>query len=140
MPKARVETWQANAEGHYDIQRPDELPEHNLRGSFQTDAQGRFAYRSIRPGPVAVPSDGPVGALLARLGRGTTTPAHVCLRVTAPGFQTLTTQIFDAHDPTLADDALFAVRHGLAVPFERDGDGWRLRLELRLAPAREATR
>ena len=140
VPRARAEVWQANADGYYDIQRPDELPEHNLRGSFRANAQGRFGFRSIRPGPVAVPSDGPVGALLARLGRGTMTPAHLCLRVTAPGYETLTTQIFDARDPMLAEDTLFAVRQGLAVPFEREGDGWRLRLELCLAPSKEAKR
>ena len=37
-PGATVETWQANAEGHYENQQPDRQPDFNLRGVFVADA------------------------------------------------------------------------------------------------------
>ncbi|WP_349371791.1 dioxygenase [Salinarimonas sp.] len=131
---ARVETWQANGEGVSDLQDPDGQPEHNLRGVFRTDAEGRVSFRTIRPGCYRVPVDGPVGALLARLGRSAVTPAHLNFRVSARGYETLTTQIFDAADPALAADAIFAVRAGLAAPFARAGEGWSVALTFALAP------
>jgi hydroxyquinol 1,2-dioxygenase len=60
---AEVEVWHANAEGRYENQDPDNQPEHNLRGRFTTDAQGRFHFRSIRPAGYSLPDDGPVGQL-----------------------------------------------------------------------------
>lgn len=131
---ARVETWQVDRDGVSDLQDPDGQPEHNLRGVFRTDAEGRVSFRTIRPGCYRVPVDGPVGALLARLGRSPVTPAHLNFRVSAAGYETLTTQIFDADDPALAADAIFAVRAGLAARFERAGEGWSAALTLALAP------
>lgn len=131
---ARVETWQANAAGLFDNQAPDSLPEHNLRGVFRADACGRVTYRAERPGAYRAPTDGPVGALLARLGRAALTPAHLSFRVTAPGFEPLVTRIFDAADPDLGADVVFAVRHGLTAPFQRHGEGWRTEIVLVLAP------
>lgn len=135
---ARVETWQANRDGVSDLQDPDGQPEHNLRGVFRTDADGRVAWRTIRPGAYAAPADGPVGALLSRLGRGAATPAHLNFRISVRGYEPLTTQIFDADDPALAHDAIFAVRAGLAVPFRREAEGWSVALDFALAPATAA--
>ena len=47
---ADVEVWHANAEGRYENQDPDNQPEHNLRGRFTADAQGRFHFRTIQIG------------------------------------------------------------------------------------------
>ena len=38
---ARVDVWQANGAGYYDVQQPDMQPELNLRGLFVTDQHGR---------------------------------------------------------------------------------------------------
>ena len=67
LPIAGAEaiTWQANAEGYYENQQPDLQPEHNLRGLFRTDADGRFHYRSVMPSGYGVPDDGPVGVYVA---------------------------------------------------------------------------
>ena len=101
VPGARVETWQANAQGFYENQQPDLQPEHNLRGHFLADDAGQLTYRTVRPAGYDVPKDGPLGDLLARLGAPLCRPAHIYFQITAPGFETLTTQIFDSEDENL---------------------------------------
>ena len=123
---AEVVTWQANAEGFYENQQPDLQPEHNLRGLFRTDTDGRFHYRSIMPSGYGVPDDGPVGRLLAKAGYPLHRPANLHFVVRAKGFETITTHIYDANDPHLGEDALFGVRPELIVCFEPTGiDGQR---------------
>ena len=144
VPAASVETWQANGDGLYENQQPDRQPEHNLRGRFACDAQGRFTYRSVMPRGYALPTDGPVGRLLCALNLPAMRPAHVHFRVSAPGFETLTTQIFDRADPAIGRDPVFGVRPGLLAEFrtippeERHGAGGRsLDLDLVLCPERQ---
>jgi hydroxyquinol 1,2-dioxygenase len=119
IPGALVEVWHANAEGRYENQDPDNQPEHNLRGRFTTDAQGRFFFRTIRPGGYALPDDGPVGQLARRLGLSLDRPAHIHFAVSAPGHRRLITAIFDGADPAIARDALFAVKPALIAAFDR---------------------
>ncbi|QRM57633.1 dioxygenase [Sinorhizobium sp. BG8] len=120
---AEVITWQANAEGIYENQQPDLQPEHNLRGLFRTDAEGRFHYRSVMPGGYGVPDDGPVGRLLSAAGYPLRRPAHLHFVVRAKDFEPITTHLYDAGDPHLAEDALFGVRPELIRPFEAVREG-----------------
>ncbi|WP_062221048.1 dioxygenase family protein [Aureimonas sp. D3] len=114
---ALVEVWHANAKGLYENQDPDHQPEHNLRGRFRTDGQGRFRFASVKPGGTTLPTGGPVGRLAERLGLRLNRPAHIHFRVSAAGFQTLTTQIFDKADAAVRDDAIFGVKPGLMAEF-----------------------
>ncbi|MCS6926912.1 MAG: hydroxyquinol 1,2-dioxygenase, partial [Candidatus Binatia bacterium] len=90
IPGAQIDTWQADAEGLYDVQRP-ELNGMRLRGKFRTDAQGRFWFWTIKPTSYPVPTDGPVGQMLLNLGRHPYRPAHIHTIVSAPGFVPVTT-------------------------------------------------
>ncbi|MFM2356735.1 MAG: hypothetical protein RLZZ528_2471 [Pseudomonadota bacterium] len=119
---ADVEVWHANAEGRYENQDPDSQPEHNLRGRFLADAEGRFHFRTIRPGGYALPDDGPVGQLARRLGLSLDRPAHIHFAVNAVGYRRLVTAIFDGSDPAIDRDALFAVKPGLVGQFRPEGD------------------
>jgi len=105
---ATVEAWQANAEGVYENQEPDRQPEHNLRGRLTADAEGRFRFLSVKPAGYSLPSDGPGGMLLRRLGLPLSRPAHINIRVSAKGYDTLTTHIFDRADPAIDRDAIHA--------------------------------
>lgn len=116
---AEIITWQANAEGYYENQQPDLQPEFNLRGLFRPDQDGKFHYRTVRPAGYGVPGDGPVGRLFAQAGYPLHRPAHLHFVVRAPGFETITTHIYDAEDPRLGEDALFGVRPELVHPFEQ---------------------
>jgi hydroxyquinol 1,2-dioxygenase len=120
---AEVEVWHANAAGRYENQDPDNQPEHNLRGRFLADAEGRFQFHTIRPGGYSLPDDGPVGRLARRLGLSLDRPAHIHFAVSAPAHRRLVTAIFDGSDPAIARDALFAVKPGLIGDFGKPGSG-----------------
>lgn len=133
IPQAQVEVWHANALGRYENQDPDLQPEFNLRGRFTADSAGHVTFETIKPRGYALPEDGPVGRLLMALGLRLERPAHLHFRVTAPGIQTLTTHIFDRHDPAIDRDALFGVRPELLADFRAspsDAGGARHDLDL----------
>ncbi|WP_207101744.1 dioxygenase [Paracoccus shandongensis] len=143
LPGAVIEVWHANAAGIYENQQPDCQPEFNLRGKLRADGKGRFTFLSVKPGGYALPSDGPVGRLMAALGCPLDRPAHIHFRVTVPGHQTLTTHIFDRADPAIGRDAVFGVRPALLADFRaiRTEAGTRehlLDLKLALCPLRQA--
>jgi hydroxyquinol 1,2-dioxygenase len=131
---ARVEVWQADDDGFYDVQYAD-LDEPRGRGHLFTDDDGRFWFESVKPVAYPIPSDGPVGELLDAGGRGPMRPAHVHFMVSAPGYQRLITHIFVDGDEYLDSDAVFGVRSTLIAPFVRDGDRWTMNCELVLAPS-----
>ena len=134
---ALIEVWQANAEGLYENQEPDRQPDLNLRGKFRADRAGGFSFRSVKPKGYGLPEDGPVGRLMNGLGFRLERPAHLHFRVTAPGYQTLTTHVFDADDPAIERDALFSVKPDLRARFVAAGTEadrrWSLALRLVLA-------
>lgn len=114
---AVLETWQANAEGHYENQQPDRQPDFNLRGTFAADDTGTVRYRTVKPAGYSVPDDGPVGKLLGSLGYPLRRPAHLQFIVRAPGFDTITTHVYDRRDPQVAEDAILGVRPELLGDF-----------------------
>ncbi|KAI5864611.1 aromatic compound dioxygenase [Durotheca rogersii] len=119
---ASLDVWLAGPNGLYEQQDPD-VPDMNLRGRFRTDEAGRYALRCLRPTAYPIPEDGPAGRLLTLLDRQPYRPAHIHFIVEAPGHHSLTTQYFDADDPHISDDTVFAVKKELLVRFqERTGD------------------
>ena len=60
---AEVDVWHASPVGLYENQDPEQA-EMNLRGKFTTDADGRFAFRSVMMIGYPIPTDGVVGRLL----------------------------------------------------------------------------
>jgi len=77
----------------------------------------------VHPEAYPIPDDGPVGELLAALGRGTMRPAHVHFMVSAPGYRTLVTHVFTADSEHLGDDAVFGVKQSLIADFDRHEAG-----------------
>ena len=119
---AVLDVWSGDGEGNYDMQLPGQT-EMLARGKLRTDAEGRYRFRSIRPASYPVPTDGPVGAMLGRMGRHPFRPGHIHMIVSAPGFQTVTTQLFVAGDPYLDSDAVFGVKNSLVIEFQRHEPG-----------------
>lgn len=118
IANALLDVWQADSEGLYDSQRP-EAGELHMRGRFRTDSQGRYQVRTTRPVAYSIPTDGPVGDMLRASDRSSWRPAHTHFVVSAPGYQPVTTHIFDDKDPYLVSDAVFAVKPSLMRTFER---------------------
>jgi hydroxyquinol 1,2-dioxygenase len=122
IPGAQIDTWQADAEGFYDVQRPN-LNGMRLRGKFHTDAQGRFWFWTVKPTEYPIPTDGPVGQMLLNMGRHPYRPAHIHTIVSAPGFEPVTTHLFVEGDRYLDSDAVFGVKDSLVVDFVRHEPG-----------------
>jgi hydroxyquinol 1,2-dioxygenase len=113
---AELDVWQNGDNQLYAVQ-DTEAPEDHLRGRYLTDADGSYAFLAVRPVPYTIPHDGPVGHMLDTTGRHPWRPAHIHLIVRAPGFQTLTTHIFDSASDYLDSDAVFAVKPSLERTF-----------------------
>ncbi len=119
---AKIDVWQANDEGFYDVQQKGLQPDFNLRGVFRTGADGRYWFKAVKPKFYPIPDDGPVGQLLARLGRHPYRPAHLHYILEAPGYETLVTHIFDPDDPYIHSDAVFGVKESLLAEFRHVTD------------------
>jgi len=116
---ACIEVWQSAANGQYEGQDPQQ-PAGNLRAKLSSDAEGYYAFRTIKPTAYPIPTDGPVGQLLQALGRHPYRPAHVHFKVSAPGCETLVTELFGDGDPYLDSDAVFGVKNSLVIKFQRN--------------------
>jgi len=79
---AVVDVWHANPLGGYSFFDPSQ-PKYNLRRRIETDAEGRYRFRSILPAGYACPPEGPTQRLLDQLGRHGRRPAHIHFFVTA---------------------------------------------------------
>jgi len=124
---ARIDVWCDNADGFYSVQQPEEQPKWNNRGIFTTGPDGHYSFRGIKPVSYPIPDDGPVGKMLAALGRHPFRPAHMHFLITAPGYDTVVTHTFVDGDPYLTSDAVFGVKESLITDF-KPGSGdtdWR---------------
>lgn len=122
VPGATLEVWQTNDDGFYDVQQKDIQPEHNLRGRFTAERDGRYWFRTVKPRFYPIPDDGPVGRLLRDIGRHPNRAAHLHFIVTAPGYQRIVTHIFTPDCPYLAEDAVFGVKRDLVAEFRKVDD------------------
>jgi protocatechuate 3,4-dioxygenase, alpha subunit len=133
VPDALVETWQADPQGrfaHPDDPRGPGRSGSGFRGFGRcpTDAQGRWAVRTVKPGPLPAPD-------------GSAEAPHLDVSVFARGLLArLVTRIYfpdeaeaNAADPLLASITDPQVRARLVAI--ADGDG--LRFDIRLQGARE---
>lgn len=142
---ATLDIWSGDGEGVYDMQT--ETGEMAARARIRTDDQGRYWFWSIKPTYYPVPVDGPVGRMLAGMGRHPNRPGHIHMMVYAPGHVKLTTHLFVANSPYIDSDAVFGVRPSLIVDFESHAAGqapdgrvmdkpyWSAHYDFRLEPA-----
>jgi hydroxyquinol 1,2-dioxygenase len=122
VPGARLEVWQADEDGFYDVQYAG-LEQARARATMQSDADGSYHFRSIVANSYPIPHDGPVGKLLTALGRHPWRPAHLHFMITAAGYETLITHVFRDGDTYLDSDAVFGVRESLIADWVRHAPG-----------------
>jgi catechol 1,2-dioxygenase len=130
---AIVDVWHANTKGGYSFFDPSQS-KYNLRRRIETDAEGRYRFRSILPSGYACPPGGQTQALLDQLGRHGNRPAHIHFFVSAPDYRQLTTQINIDGDEYLHDDFAFATRDELIPPVARVEDAAKIHAEGLNAP------
>jgi len=83
---ALLDVWQADAQGRY-FDAVD--TQYRLRGQVLSDKNGQWTLETIMPGHY---ENGP----------GAWRPSHIHFTVSAPGFKSVTTQLYFAGDPYLA--------------------------------------
>ncbi len=114
--------WHSDGEeGLYDVQKAGAGS--YCRARIRTDANGRYAFRTVQPVSYPVPTDGPVGAMLLKMGRHPCRPAHIHAMLTRDGYRTLITHLFVSGDAYLGSDAVFGVKDSLVVDFVRHEAG-----------------
>jgi protocatechuate 3,4-dioxygenase beta subunit len=100
VPGVLVEVWQANASGRYRHRNDTYLgaidPNFGGCGRCITDAEGRYHYRTVKPGPYPF-----------RNRVNDWRPAHIHYSVFGSGFaQRLITQMYFEGDPLIPHDAV----------------------------------
>jgi protocatechuate 3,4-dioxygenase beta subunit len=96
---AELDIWHADATGDYDNEG------YHLRGIINTDDKGRFEMRSIVPGRY--------------LNGKRYRPSHIHVKLRAPGFPELTTQLYFEGDPYLDGDPF--MHESLVMPHKLAG-------------------
>ena len=85
---AKVELWHCGADGKYD----NTSTEYQFRATTYCDEQGAYEFQTILPVPYDV-------------GNGHFRPAHFHLLISAPGYQSLVTQLYFTGDAYIATDS-----------------------------------
>ena len=122
---AVLDIWQTAPDALYAAQDPSRAS-FNLCGRLTTGDDGRYWFHTRKPVSYTIPGDGPVGAMLTAAGRHNWRPAHIHFMLSAPGYETLVTQLFTDDDPYLGSDAVFGVKDTLVVHYDEADDGLRL--------------
>ncbi len=120
VPGARVEVWEADDEGFYDVQYGGDRIA--ARAHLFTEDDGGYRFWALTPTPYPIPDDGPVGRLLAATSRSPMRAPHLHFMVSAAGRRTLITHIFVAGDDVAAD-SVFGVRDSLIKAFDPQPSG-----------------
>ncbi len=112
-----LDVWEDAPNGIYENLDPDQ-PEYNLRGRFETDETGHYAFVAVRPVPYPIPDDETAGELLRFMGHHPNRPGHMHFIISKDGYRPLISQIYDADSAWLEDDSVFAVKESLIGKFK----------------------
>lgn len=121
VPDARIEVWEADDAGFYDVQYDDGRT--GGRAHLIAGPDGGYRFWAVTPTPYPIPHDGPVGRMLAATGRSPMRASHLHFLVGAPGLRTLVTHIFVRGDDLLDSDTVFGVKDSLVKAFTRHPAG-----------------
>ena len=92
IPNTVVDVWQANNQGQYDNQG------FTLRGFTKSNAQGFYLFETVKPGKY--------------LNGNSFRPSHIHYKISPPGFNTLTTQLYFEGDKSIENDAAASITSG----------------------------
>jgi hydroxyquinol 1,2-dioxygenase len=149
VPGARIEVWEADEDGFYDVQYTDDRV--SGRAHLFSDENGKYSFWGLTPTPYPIPHDGPVGKMLESVGRSPMRASHLHFMVTSPHLRSLVTHIFVEGDDLLKYDTVFGVKQSLIKDFRKqspetqtpdgrmlDGQTWsKVRFDIVLAPEKQ---
>jgi len=92
IPETVIDIWHANAAGQYDNAG------YNLRGITTSNSQGFYMFNTILPGKY--------------LNGNQFRPSHIHFKITPPGFDQLTTQLYFEGDTDIPADAAASIASG----------------------------
>ena len=92
IPNTLIDVWHANHDGDYDNNG------FNLRGQTYSNSQGFYMFETIKPGKYQ--------------NGNSFRPSHIHFKITPPGFDELTTQLYFEGDPDLESDAASSITSG----------------------------
>lgn len=92
IPNAKIDIWHASPNGDYDNDG------FNFRGVTQSNEQGFYLFETLKPGKY--------------LNGSQFRPSHIHFKITAPGFSTLTTQLYFEGDEDIPADAAASINSG----------------------------
>jgi catechol 1,2-dioxygenase len=137
---ARLDFWQADAEGIYDRKGS------HLRGVVITDAEGGYRITTLVPNDYSEHDQDPIGELFRAMGRTNTRAAHIHVKVSVDGELLLTTQLFMPTSQFLERDYVEgAVSDDLTIKIEPEAGApggaelYRAKFDLAVAPRRRST-
>ena len=92
IPDTVIDLWHANDAGAYDNAG------FNLRGKTTSNSQGFYVFTTIKPGKY--------------LNGNQYRPSHIHFKITPPGFDALTTQLYFEGDSDIPNDAAASITNG----------------------------
>jgi protocatechuate 3,4-dioxygenase beta subunit len=122
LGNAKLDFWQATHDGHYDIDGTmsrSDIKNFIFRGKQKADGDGKYSLTTVIPGNY--------------LNGEQYRPAHIHVKVSAPGYQTLTTQLYFDGDPYNDIDPF--IDRSLIMPMKKDSAGKKSRFDFILIPA-----
>lgn len=92
IPNAKIDIWHANPNGDYDT------GSFNYRGVTYSNEQGFYLFETLKPGKY--------------LNGNKYRPSHIHFKITAQGFETLTTQLYFKGDEDISTDVAASITSG----------------------------
>lgn len=93
IPNATIDLWHADHSGAYDNSGG-----YHLRGKTSSNSSGHYIFETIKPGKY--------------LNGANYRPSHIHVKISAPGFPVLTTQIYFTGDTSIPADAAASINSG----------------------------
>jgi hydroxyquinol 1,2-dioxygenase len=119
---AKLDMWQADETGTYEVQLQDHEGPY-LRGIYHSGKDGRYLVKTIAPLGYTIPMDGPVGDLIRMTDISHFRPAHIHFILSAPGYETVITHLFKRGGEYLETDVVYGVREELITDFRKHPPG-----------------
>ncbi len=109
---ARVDVWQADKDGQYDVADPDDNNNPNIPYKFrrwqETGNEGEYKFSTIRPGHY-------------QIGENRWRTGHIHVKVSAEGYRPLTTQLYFQDDKYNATNQWFSPERVVKEAIQPDG-------------------